>query len=73
MAGTLRLKSIENVRAQLACTYRELKAGTLEPGMGRVRIYCLYVLANVIQTSDLEKRIEQLESQGVDLDPATNF
>jgi hypothetical protein len=50
-----------------------LKAGTLEPGMGRVRIYCLYVLANVIQTSDLEKRIEQLESQGVDLDPATNF
>jgi hypothetical protein len=57
----VRLATTRNVCSELASTYRELKAGTLAPNTGRVRVYTLQVLATALQGIELEARLARLE------------
>ncbi len=57
-----RLASVCNVRLALADCLRALEAGTLESSKARVLIYGYSVLVGIIQGTDIERRLMQLES-----------
>jgi acyl-CoA reductase-like NAD-dependent aldehyde dehydrogenase len=64
----VRLRSSENVRAELARTYRAFKAGEISDGTARVRAYILQTLAAVIRDEkleDIEAQLEELKAAGV--------
>lgn len=58
----LPLKTAENVRAELARLYREGKAGKRSVGDVSRLANVLQILGRMIETSDLEQRIEALEA-----------
>lgn len=63
-----RLRSSENVRAELARTYRAFKAGEITDGVARVRAYILQTLAAVIRDeklADIDAQLEDLKAAGV--------
>jgi hypothetical protein len=57
------LKTAENVRAELARLYRQARAGSIEVGDASKLGNLLQVLGRMIETSDLEKRLEKLEEK----------
>lgn len=58
-----RLKTAQDLRVFLADVTNRANRGELDPGLARCLGYLGQVLAGVISTSDLEKRLEALEAQ----------
>lgn len=57
------LKSAENVRAELARLYRQARAGEIEVADASRLGNLLQILGRMIETSDLEQRLEKLEAK----------
>jgi len=57
------LKTAENVRAELARLYREARTGDIEVSDASRLGNLLHILARLIETGDLEKRLEALEAK----------
>jgi len=58
-----RLNSIEHVRRALADLYNRLNRDEVKPVKAGRLCYILQTLAKTIETSDLEKRIAELEKK----------
>lgn len=58
-----RLNKVSNVRMEMSRIYREARLGHLRPGDGTKMIYMLATIGRVIEGSDLERRIAQLEAR----------
>lgn len=58
----VKLDTAERVRAEMAKIYREARSGKLDTSEMNKFIWALDRIGNMIKTTDLEKRIEQLES-----------
>ncbi len=55
------LRKIEHVRDELARVYRHARTGKIKTSEATRLTYILVSLARIIETNDLEKRIELLE------------
>ena len=58
-----RLGSLTNVRAELADVYRQLRLGEIDQKTARTAVYTLCVLAGIIQGTQLEQRLADLEAK----------
>ena len=56
------LKTIDDVRLEMARVYREMKSGIIETADGTKLAYVLAQIGKLIETHEIEKRIEALES-----------
>lgn len=56
------LKTIDDVRLELARVYRDMKSGKIETADGTKLAYVLAQIGKLIETHEVEKRIEALES-----------
>ena len=61
---TIRLKSADDVRVELARVYRDMRHGRIEPSDGTKLAFVLGHIGKMIETTDIEKRIAQLETKG---------
>lgn len=61
----LRLNTVSDVAKELRKLYRESRAGTLSTSEATKLAYLLNMLASIMATSDLETRLEALESEGL--------
>ena len=59
----MQLSFVEQLQPGLADVLRALEDDTINPTKGRVLIYGFSVLAGLIEGSDLEARITELEGQ----------
>jgi hypothetical protein len=57
------LSKIEHVRAELANVYRQARVGNIDMADATKMAYILSILAKLIETNDLERRIELLEKE----------
>jgi hypothetical protein len=55
------LSTVQDVRREMAKVYRECRSDILDVQSGTKMVWMLQGIAKVIETSDLEQRIEQLE------------
>jgi hypothetical protein len=55
------LKTIDDVRVEMARVYRDMRAGKLETADGTKLAYVLSQLGKLIESGELEKRLEALE------------
>ena len=55
------LTKLEHVRDELARVYRQARTGKIETSDATRLTYILVALTKVIESSDLEKRVEALE------------
>ena len=60
-----KLDSMQDVRREMAKVYRESRSGVVEVVDGTKLVWMLQAVGKVIETSDLEKRLEILESKNV--------
>lgn len=58
-----RLNSLEDIRAGLASVWRRLEAGSLDVQTARTLIYCGSTMAAVVQESDIERRLKEMEAK----------
>lgn len=58
-----RLKKMDDVRRYLAGLINRTETGEVEPGLAGKLGYLANSLARVIESSDLEKRLERLEQE----------
>ena len=58
-----KLDTMQDVRREMAKVYRESRSGVVEVVDGTKLIWMLQAVGKVIESSDLEKRIEILESK----------
>ena len=56
------LKSIDDVRLEMARVYRGMKSGQIETSDGTKLVYVLVQIGKMIEVHDIEKRIELLEA-----------
>lgn len=56
-----KLDSMQDVRREMAKIYRESRSGVVEIVEGTKLVWMLQAVGKVIESSDLEKRIEKLE------------
>lgn len=56
------LKSIDDVRLEMARVYRDMKSGEIETSDGTKLVYVLGQIGKMIEVHDIEKRIELLEA-----------
>ena len=63
MAGRKRLKTLSDVRRYLAGLINRVEAGEVDAGVMSKLAYAVNILSGIIQNSDIEKRLEQLEKQ----------
>ncbi|PXF58868.1 MAG: hypothetical protein C4B58_05270 [Deltaproteobacteria bacterium] len=63
MAGRARLKSLSDLRRHLASLINQAEAGELDMASLSKLSYSINVLSGLIQVSDIETRLEQLEKQ----------
>lgn len=56
------LKTIDDVRLEMASVYRAMKSGEIECSDGTKFVYVLNTIAKAIELHDIEKRIELLEA-----------
>ncbi len=61
--STRRLKKMEDVRRFLADTVNRLNKDEIKPDKASKLGYLCQILARVIETNDLEKRVEALENE----------
>ena len=57
------LKSIDDVRLEMAKVYRKMKSRDIETSDGTKLVYVLGHIAKMIELYDIEKRIELLEAK----------
>ena len=57
------LKTLGHVRREMAYVYREMRAGVIESQDGTRYVYVLAQVGKMIEQSELEKRIAQLEAK----------
>jgi hypothetical protein len=57
-----RLDSLRDVRLELVRVYKDMRRGQIESREGTRLAYVLLAVAKVLEQSDLEARIERLES-----------
>ena len=55
------LKTIDDVRVEMARVYRDMRAGRIEASEGTKLAYVLGQLGKLIESGELEKRLEALE------------
>ena len=61
----INLDSVENVRREMARVYRDMRTGKIPSGEGTRLAFVLAQLGKLLETSVLEKRIEQLELENL--------
>ncbi|QBB70628.1 hypothetical protein ELE36_09755 [Pseudolysobacter antarcticus] len=59
----INLKTLAQVRREMSHVYREMRAGALESHHGTRFVYVLAQVGKMIEQSELEKRITQLEAR----------
>jgi hypothetical protein len=59
------LDSVSDVKREMAKVYREARSGIIGIQDATRLTWCLQAVAKVIETSEIEKRIESLEQQAV--------
>jgi hypothetical protein len=59
----INLSTLRDVRLELAAVYRQMDAGSSATQDGTRKAYVLKTIADVITLAELEKRIQELESQ----------
>jgi hypothetical protein len=59
----IRLQTVNDVAKELRKLYRESRAGVLSTSEATKLAYLLNMLSNILATSDLETRLENLESE----------
>lgn len=59
----IKLKSIDDVRVEMASVYRAMKSGSIETGDGTKLVYVLGQIGKMIEIHDIERRIELLEEK----------
>ena len=59
------LSTVQDVRREMAKVYRECRSNMMDAQTGTKLVWMLQGLAKVIETSDLEKRIEELENVSI--------
>ena len=62
----IKLKTIDDVRVEMASVYRGMKSGSIESSDGTKFIYALGAIGKMIEIHDIEKRIELLEIKNGD-------
>lgn len=58
------LKSLEQVRFEMARVYRAVDRGDYDSGEGSRRVFMLAQIGKLVELSDLERRVETLEGSG---------
>lgn len=56
------LKKIEDVRLEMSRVYRDCRNGVIDATVGAKLTFILASIGRLIETGDLERRIEQLEN-----------
>jgi hypothetical protein len=56
------LKTLFQVRREMASVYREMRAGSIESQDGTRYVYVLAQVGKMIEQSELERRVAQLEA-----------
>jgi hypothetical protein len=59
------LSTVQDVRREMAKVYRECRSDILDAQTGTKLTWMLQGIAKVIETSDIEQRLEQLEQQAL--------
>lgn len=59
------LKSIDDVRLEMARVYREMRSNAIESQQGTRLVYVLSAIGKLIELHDIEQRIAKLE-QGLE-------
>ena len=59
----IKLKSIDDVRVEMASVYRGMKGGSIETSDGTKLVYVLSAIAKAIEIHDIEQRIKLLEEK----------
>lgn len=57
------LSNLRDIRLELAAVYRKMDSGAIEAQEGTKRAYVLKTIADVIELSELERRILELEEE----------
>lgn len=55
------LKTIDDVRVEMARVYRDARAGRIEAQQGTRLVYMLSQIGKLIESAEIEKRLEALE------------
>ncbi|MDP3389078.1 MAG: hypothetical protein Q8Q40_13860 [Methylococcaceae bacterium] len=58
-----KLDTMQDVKREMTKVYREARSGVVDVQDATKLTWCLQAVAKVIETSDLEKRIEVLENK----------
>ena len=58
-----KLKTIDDVRVEMASVYRSMKSGGIETSDATKLVYVLSAIAKAIEVNDIEKRITLLEEK----------
>jgi hypothetical protein len=57
------LKSIDDVRLEMARVYREMRSNIIEAQQGTRLVYVLAAIGKLIELHDIEQRIQDLEGK----------
>lgn len=57
------LKSIDDIRLEMARVYREMRGGIIESQQGTRLVYVLAAIGKLIELHDIEQRIQELEGK----------
>ena len=57
------LKTIDDVRLEMARVYREMRGNAIEAAVGTKLVYVLSAIGKLIELHDIEKRLEALEDK----------
>lgn len=57
------LKSIDDVRLEMARVYREMRSNTIEAQQGTRLVYVLSAIGKLIELHDIEQRLAALEAK----------
>jgi len=58
-----KLDTLGDIKREMARVYRDSRTGSIEPSDGSKYVWMLEKLGKVIETSDLESRVEKLEEK----------
>lgn len=58
-----KLDTLDDVKREMSKVYRETRSELIDPAVGSKLVYMLQSIGKVIETSDLEKRVEVLEGK----------
>jgi hypothetical protein len=57
------LKTIDDVRLEMARCYRDMRANKIQPTDGTRLVYVLAQIGKMIELHDIEERVERLEAK----------